>query len=427
MFKTTALDSVANRYVDKNVGTSTPGTRLEEADRNIEMDELVASVEASGQTLDAAGTKRSQVARAMFLNGVGAQSLVDSGGANAKVLVPVTGASGYVFGESYAQLTGAAFMFKNLVTNTGATTVNVGQTAGTLIGVKSLTQAGGVAFVGGELIAGKYYLILYDLANDRFELVTFESFSVSRGHIDGLIMSNGTDSDHDIDIAVGEAADSTGAYLMRLTSGMTKQIDAAWAAGSNAGGMFTGAVAVDTWYHFYEIRKDSDGTIDFGFDTSLTASNKPAGYSNYRRVGSVLTDGSSNILAFVQQGDYFYWLDSVLDVDLATLAAIATNYTLSIPPVDVFAIITGAAYDTDQFSIYIQDLALNDFLPVVAATSGKSGQLCSSDTAAADNTGSSNTWLVRSTDSQVVARANAAISTFKIMTHGWLDMRGKDA
>lgn len=171
MFKTIALDSVANRYVDKNVGTSTPGTRIEADDQNIEMDELVNAVESSGQTLDPTGVKVNQLAHAAFLNGVGAQSMVDAGTANAKVLTPVTGASGYVVGENYTQLSGAALVFKIAVTNTGATTVDVGQTAGTLLGVKSLTQPDGTALSGGELIAGDYVSILYDLANDRFEVI----------------------------------------------------------------------------------------------------------------------------------------------------------------------------------------------------------------------------------------------------------------
>lgn len=414
MFKTTALDSVANAYVDKDVGTSTPGTRLEADDRNIIQDELVNMVEASGQTLDATGVKNSQNARAAFLNGVGAQSLVDSGTANAKVLVPVTGASGYVFGENYTQLTGCAFIFKNLVTNTGATTVNVGQTAGTLLGVKSLTQVGGVAFVGGELVAGKYYLVLYDLANDRFELVTFESFSVSRGHIDGLTMSNGTDSDHDIDVSVGEAADSSGAYLMRLTSSITKQIDAAWAVGDNAGGMFTGSVAVDTWYHVFEIRKDSDGTIDFGFDTSLTASNAPAGYSNHRRIGSVLTDGSSNIIAFIQIGDKFFWDVPILDLNASRSVGAGTLETMSVPlGISVYGHfnvdVPGGTY------LLCSSPDITDTTPTIpnSITTG-------SELGAVKD-------VQTNTSSQIrIALANSG-ATIKLTTFGWDDPRGKNA
>lgn len=67
MFETTALDSVANRYVDKHVPTSTPGTRLEADDRNIIQDELVNAIEDSGQTLDPTGVDRVQLSSAMFL------------------------------------------------------------------------------------------------------------------------------------------------------------------------------------------------------------------------------------------------------------------------------------------------------------------------------------------------------------------------
>jgi len=169
MFKTTALDSVGNAYVDE-VGV-TPGTRIEADDLNIKQDELVNAVEAAGLTLDAAGVKRSQIAQAMFLNGVGAQSMDDGGTANAKILTPSTGASGYVFGENYTQLDGALFVFKNVVLSTGAVTIDCGQTAGTLLGVKSLTLPDGSALTGGELLADAYVLTLYDLGNDRFELV----------------------------------------------------------------------------------------------------------------------------------------------------------------------------------------------------------------------------------------------------------------
>lgn len=65
MFKTTALDSVANRYVDEDIPTSTPGTRLEAADKNIEMDELVNAVEGSGLTLDPTGVDRDQLLEAI--------------------------------------------------------------------------------------------------------------------------------------------------------------------------------------------------------------------------------------------------------------------------------------------------------------------------------------------------------------------------
>lgn len=69
MFKTTALDSVANAYVDKDVSTSTPGTRLEADDRNIIQDELVNAIEGAKLTLDPTGVNRDQLLEAILVLG----------------------------------------------------------------------------------------------------------------------------------------------------------------------------------------------------------------------------------------------------------------------------------------------------------------------------------------------------------------------
>lgn len=66
MFKTTALDSVGNQYVDKDVGGGTPGTRLEADDRNIIQDELVNAIEGTGGVLDPTGVDRSQLLTAIL-------------------------------------------------------------------------------------------------------------------------------------------------------------------------------------------------------------------------------------------------------------------------------------------------------------------------------------------------------------------------
>jgi hypothetical protein len=100
--------------------------------------------------------------------------------------------------------------------------------------------------------------------------------------------------------------DSTGASILTLASVMVKQLDAAWAAGTAAGGLFTFTIAPNTWYYCFIIRKTADGTIDAGFDVSSVAANIPSGYSAYRRVGAILTDSSSNITQFYQINERFY-------------------------------------------------------------------------------------------------------------------------
>lgn len=120
------------------------------------------------------------------------------------------------------------------------------------------------------------------------------------------IANNSTDSSHDIDFSTGWMYDSSGEHLLAM-SAMTKRIDAAWAAGTGNGGLFSGTVANNTWYYCFVIRKTSDGSIDCGFDTSITAANIPSGYVAYRRVGAIRTDSSANILAFHQHGIEFWY------------------------------------------------------------------------------------------------------------------------
>jgi len=90
MFKTGALDSVADAYVDE-VGV-TPGTRLEADDRNITQDELINAVEGSGQTLDAAGvfTNNDQLFQAMTIMGRQGKNALN----NSAMLHAQRGASG---------------------------------------------------------------------------------------------------------------------------------------------------------------------------------------------------------------------------------------------------------------------------------------------------------------------------------------------
>ncbi len=132
------------------------------------------------------------------------------------------------------------------------------------------------------------------------------------------IANNSSDASHDIDFSAGWMYDSTGVYKMLLSSTMTKRIDASWAAGTGNGGLFSGTVANHTWYYCFIIRKDSDGSIDAGFDTSVTAANIPSGYTAYRRVGAFRTDSSANIIGFHQHGIEFWY-------DLQIAAYKATN------------------------------------------------------------------------------------------------------
>jgi len=120
-------------------------------------------------------------------------------------------------------------------------------------------------------------------------------------------VSNGADSDHDIVFSSGKIEDSTGTFPI-VTRELTKQADAAWVAGTNVGGLFSGSMTPNTTYHLFFIVRDSDGVVDAGFDTDSEAANIPAGYTTYRRIASLVTDVNANLRKFTQRGNFFEYV-----------------------------------------------------------------------------------------------------------------------
>jgi hypothetical protein len=255
--------------------------------------------------------------------------------------------------------------------------------------------------------------------------------------IEGFVPSNGTDTDHDIDISVGTAYTPT-AFVAKLTSALGKQLDEAWAEGGTpgapAGGNRVETVGspvtpqTDTWYHLWVIRKDSDGTIDAMFDTSPTGANKPTGWTVMRRIGSVLTDGSSNIIGFSAMeiaggGLHVLWNDPPHDVDVANNAAPQTP-TMSIPPdyrVMVELNIRCQHPDLDRV-LYASSPDIPAEGPSFATP--PLGQIRTDKATSGQQDELTGTVLVRSnTSSQIRWESNGAGGSVDMATLGWTDPR----
>jgi len=155
-----------------------------------------------------------------------------------------------------------------------------------------------------------------------------------RDFIGGLITQNGTDADHDINIAVGICRDENNVEGLTLGSILVKQIDAGFAVGTNAGGLDTGSVANDTLYAIWLIKRTDTNVVDAIFSTSFSAPTMPTDYTRRRLIASVLTDGSANIIGYVQLGDYFRYLgDTPRDVSDGSITSNTFETgTLSVPP-----------------------------------------------------------------------------------------------
>lgn len=118
---------------------------------------------------------------------------------------------------------------------------------------------------------------------------------VNQRFIAGMELSKDTDDDHDMLIKAGQCANEGATEYLTLASDLTKQIDATWAEGDDAGGMFTGSVGNSTTYYIWLIKKTADGTVDAGYDTSSTGANAPSGWTAERLLGLVRTDSSANL------------------------------------------------------------------------------------------------------------------------------------
>lgn len=115
---------------------------------------------------DGTGEVLTQLAQAMFINGVGASTFQVGGVANAITLTPVTGAAGLLLPPDYSTLDGMQILGFVAITNTAATTFSIGQTGATQFGTKKILNEAGADLSGGELVAGSRFDMVYDASAD---------------------------------------------------------------------------------------------------------------------------------------------------------------------------------------------------------------------------------------------------------------------
>lgn len=107
---------------------------------------------------------------------------------------------------------------------------------------------------------------------------------------------------------------------------------------SGVGGLDAGVEANNTWYYVYVIYNPTTNTYNGLLSTSSTTPTLPAGYTKYRRVGSIRNDGSSDIIRFTQKNDMFYFYDEQTIIN-GTVVARNTWHTISyaaaVPPTSI--------------------------------------------------------------------------------------------
>ncbi len=269
---------------------------------------------------------------------------------------------------------------------------------------------------------GSSVLVICDGTNFKTNLLADQR--VAKGRLYGLTLSNnGSDATNDIDIAAGEAAsDGTIPYLMTLASALTKRLDAAWAVGTNQGGLDTGAIA-NTTYHVWLIQRSDTGVVDALFSASATSPTMPANYDRKRRIGSIIRE-SAAIVAFSQEGNLF---QRAVKTDRNSTSAIASGlFTLSVPtgitviPLLAADMATGTVSTDAKFDIGS------------AWEGATSSTVIRVFTTSLANTASTSHALVpavfkTNTSAQIyiaVVINSGSLSAFTLATIGWIDNRG---
>ena len=166
--------------------------------------------------------------------------------------------------------------------------------------------------------------------------------------------NNATNPTYQIDIEAGVCRDQADTTDLVLTSTLTVDITQ-----SGANGLDTGSEGTWYWYYIYVIYNPTTTTYAGLLSLSSTSPTLPSGYTKYRRIGSVINNGSSDFYMFDYKSDLgrerycSYDEEDEDNIEMLTNGA-ATSWTdiylgARIPPTGLFIYLmcryTAANYD----------------------------------------------------------------------------------
>lgn len=252
--------------------------------------------------------------------------------------------------------------------------------------------------------------------NLSFSTSIFSAFS--NKVLTGLTLSNnGTDATNDIDIAAGSCVSDDGTTVMTLASGITKRLDAAWAVGTNQGGLDTGSIA-NTTYHIWVINRPDTNVTDVLFSASASSPTLPTNYTKKKCIGSIIR-ASAAILLFDQRGSEFWLRTPVLDYTSGGGAG-ASALTAALPSLPngvVVKSLLNVSVSDNGNSVYLSSLSSTDLAPSQTVS-----PLATVGSGATVTNGQVQIWTNTSTQIRARQIGNSAAG-FRIVTLGWQDTR----
>lgn len=214
-----------------------------------------------------------------------------------------------------------------------------------------------------------------------------------------------------------------------------KQLDVAWApfsfdpdgtqGGDRSGGRSASALSNTTWHSF---AIGSPGLpSDILFHDSVTQSSViaalPAGYTAYRRVGSIIRSGGA-ILGVTQLGDRFRHKIPIADISATNPGTSAVSRTLTVPLgiVTLAEVSVKTAASATGFYLLLSSLDETDTVPSIAAFTFDNANFSNSNQ-------SGTVYIKTNTSAQVRSRVESSDAnvTLVMVTRGWIDDRGKNA
>lgn len=254
--------------------------------------------------------------------------------------------------------------------------------------------------------------------NDSMPRGIFPTVANVSKHIYGLTYANnGTDN---LDIAAGGAIDATGAYWM-TGAALTKQTNVAWAVGSAAGMLDTGAVG-NSDYYIWEIARPDTAVVDYLSSLSSTAPTMPANYVYkrligwFKRVGGVV----ASFTTYETEGGglELSWNVPTLDINLANTLTTARRTDAVKVPLNFSTIALLNISMTDAaagFAAWVYSPDTTDAAPSASAAPGQNFV-----SNAAGNVVSNTLRIRTSTAGLIAARATlATVDLYTVCTQGF--------
>lgn len=404
----------------ENIPTKNPGDQYTSTEFNSSNNELKNFIGDASIALDS-GQSDQMAKSAVNYVGVG-DYFVDSGLVDAYVLSAISPRP-----APTDLLDGIRARFLPQNSNIGASTVNF-----VALGVKPIKKYGRSADLeAGDITAGSNVEIVYSLSDDVWELISVESPIIVESiplfpSFSEMNMANDTTlPDTHIEVAPGTFKNKNSADAFTLDGALIKDLSQVWAAGNNNGGRASAiSYTINTWYHFFVIAK-ADGTVDAGFDTDVNATNlladtASAGFTFWRRRGSVFNLTGNIIRAFKNLGTQFI---NVANPPQSTSFVPPTEPSFSTldigTPIDVFTLATcaceivGVANNSTQFMLW---------KPTFATAQG--GIVIYANTSGGDDFNAAN-WIqiTADTNGEVdIQRQSAVVATYGFLTNRYVEL-----